>query len=385
MGKYPYFPKVKSTWNKKQKFDSISIKEITTPDNPDSDYEKLYFKADGKLYKLNSSGTEAVAVEGISTAQANAIIANTAKISLDDNSVTTAKLAHGTANKYLGFDASGNPAELTVSAGGVDTGAWFLNNIDELPASPVLDYSFTLGRRTYFVTQISPYLIFRDSRESGIKSVYDDFTSYSTDAQIDAKFTTLKASHSGNHTDNRIDASGNTTDGDWTGHTGGGLKCMYDISGKDIVSAGFDMKFRINWTGTNLGTTPYTNRYYTYYIGAVNSSGTVTGLMMMNGVQSSKRKLQFNGQDIITTTNIADFMNTDYYCHIYSNGVNMTCKLYSNSAMTTQVGVTVTMGANTTTEWRGFGAYAFSYSSGTNAYWNGNWTPISMSIGGSDY
>jgi hypothetical protein len=60
MGKYPYFPKVNSTWNKKQKFDSISIKEDTTPSNPDSDYEKLYFKSDGELYKLNSSGVESV-------------------------------------------------------------------------------------------------------------------------------------------------------------------------------------------------------------------------------------------------------------------------------------------------------------------------------------
>jgi hypothetical protein len=118
MGKYPYFPKVQSTWNKKQKFDSISIKEITTPSNPDTDYVKLYFKSDGKLYKLNSSGVEAVAVEGISIAQANAIIANTAKISLDDNSVTLAKLAHGTAGKFLGFnDTTGVPEEKTIAAG----------------------------------------------------------------------------------------------------------------------------------------------------------------------------------------------------------------------------------------------------------------------------
>ena len=43
------------------------------------------------------------------------VTANTAKISLTDNSVTLAKLAHGTADKYLGFDGSGIPAELTVS------------------------------------------------------------------------------------------------------------------------------------------------------------------------------------------------------------------------------------------------------------------------------
>jgi hypothetical protein len=60
MGKYPYFPKVQSTWNKKQKLNDISIKEITTPSNPDTDYEKIYFKSDGELYKLNSSGVESV-------------------------------------------------------------------------------------------------------------------------------------------------------------------------------------------------------------------------------------------------------------------------------------------------------------------------------------
>jgi len=58
MGKYPYFPKVTSVWTKKQKFDTISIKEVTTPSNPDTGYMKIYFKSDGKLYKLNSSGVE---------------------------------------------------------------------------------------------------------------------------------------------------------------------------------------------------------------------------------------------------------------------------------------------------------------------------------------
>ena len=50
-----------------------------------------------------------------STAASNAVAANTSKVSLTDNSVTLAKLAHGTADKYLGFNGSGVPAELTVS------------------------------------------------------------------------------------------------------------------------------------------------------------------------------------------------------------------------------------------------------------------------------
>ena len=67
MGKYPYFPSVTSEWNKKQKFNSISIKEVTTPtENPDTGYMKLYFKSDGKLYKLNSSGVETVSNSTVS-------------------------------------------------------------------------------------------------------------------------------------------------------------------------------------------------------------------------------------------------------------------------------------------------------------------------------
>ena len=58
MGKYPYFPSVETTWKKKQKFTDLEITEKTTPSNPASGFLKLYFKADGKLYKLNSSGVE---------------------------------------------------------------------------------------------------------------------------------------------------------------------------------------------------------------------------------------------------------------------------------------------------------------------------------------
>ncbi len=89
MGKYPYFPKVNSTWNKKQKFDSISVKEITTPDNPDSDYEKLYFKADGELYKLNSSGVESVVGGSSGGAGNNMIMAQDTNASNHTYSTTT--------------------------------------------------------------------------------------------------------------------------------------------------------------------------------------------------------------------------------------------------------------------------------------------------------
>ena len=203
MGKYPYFPKVKTEWSKQQTFDGITIKEVTTPsENPPANYMKIYFKADGKLYKLNSSGAETVsnstvsaitqalldakaninnpsftgvvtipnianletavtantakvgitsgqasaitantAKVGITSGQANAITANTAKVSLDDNSVTLAKLAHGTAGTYLGFnDSTGVPEEKTVSAGG---------------GMGVLSYDTTIGNHTYATTATS--------------------------------------------------------------------------------------------------------------------------------------------------------------------------------------------------------------------------------------
>jgi hypothetical protein len=53
MGKYPYFPKIKSTWNKAQEYEQVS-----TPSNPTTNNNKLYFKNDGSLYKLDSLGVE---------------------------------------------------------------------------------------------------------------------------------------------------------------------------------------------------------------------------------------------------------------------------------------------------------------------------------------
>lgn len=37
---------------------AVTIKQITTPSNPSAGYNKLYFKSDGVLYKLNSTGVE---------------------------------------------------------------------------------------------------------------------------------------------------------------------------------------------------------------------------------------------------------------------------------------------------------------------------------------
>jgi hypothetical protein len=63
----------------------------------------------GKTFDLSGgSWTERLQ---ITSSQASAITSNTAKTSLDDNSVTVAKLAHGTANKIIGYSASGVPEE----------------------------------------------------------------------------------------------------------------------------------------------------------------------------------------------------------------------------------------------------------------------------------
>ena len=62
--------------------------------------------------------TGVVAIPNVSNLE-TAVVANTAKVSLEDNAVTLAKLAHGTAGTYLGFnDSTGVPEEKTVSAGG---------------------------------------------------------------------------------------------------------------------------------------------------------------------------------------------------------------------------------------------------------------------------
>ena len=50
----------------------IDVAEISTPSSPSANRRKLYFKSDGKLYKLNSSGTEAEIGAGITTRYMNA-------------------------------------------------------------------------------------------------------------------------------------------------------------------------------------------------------------------------------------------------------------------------------------------------------------------------
>ncbi|QDI74059.1 hypothetical protein [Nitrosopumilus spindle-shaped virus] len=55
----PYFSKIANIWTKAQTFNLQQIlKQISTPSNPSSGHNALYFKSDDKLYKLTSAGVE---------------------------------------------------------------------------------------------------------------------------------------------------------------------------------------------------------------------------------------------------------------------------------------------------------------------------------------
>lgn len=100
MGKYPYFPNVVSVWKSPQEYEAES-----TPSSPTSLRYKLYFKSDGQLYSLNSSGTEAIVGGSLGS--------DIQTSEIDDNAITLAKIYHGTADKIIGFDGSGVPTEIT--------------------------------------------------------------------------------------------------------------------------------------------------------------------------------------------------------------------------------------------------------------------------------
>ena len=87
-----------------------------------SDTKPTAPEADSKFYETNTKKTfdwNGSAWVERTTPEASAITANTAKISLDDNSVTLAKLAHGTAGKSIGYNSStGVPEEQDAPEGG---------------------------------------------------------------------------------------------------------------------------------------------------------------------------------------------------------------------------------------------------------------------------
>jgi hypothetical protein len=95
MGKYPYFPSVETTWKKKQKFDNLEISEkAVAPSNPSVNNRKLYFKNDGSLYQLDSSGVES-SVGGSSGGGGGVVLAHDTDISNYTRSTTSTASSEG--------------------------------------------------------------------------------------------------------------------------------------------------------------------------------------------------------------------------------------------------------------------------------------------------
>lgn len=57
-------------------FGEFIMQQISTPGNPSSGYNKLYFKSDGKLYKLSSAGVETEIGAGGGAAATNGTFTN---------------------------------------------------------------------------------------------------------------------------------------------------------------------------------------------------------------------------------------------------------------------------------------------------------------------
>tara|TARA_R110000851_G_scaffold93892_4_gene204405 strand:- start:509 stop:1420 length:912 start_codon:yes stop_codon:yes gene_type:complete len=120
MGKYPYFPSVISKWVKAQ-----THKEIATPSNPASGFLKLYFKSDGKLYKLNSSGVESTTGADDLTAYVTLVGTET----LTNKTLTSPVLttpALGTPASGVLTNATGLPATTGLTATGTKDSTTFL-------------------------------------------------------------------------------------------------------------------------------------------------------------------------------------------------------------------------------------------------------------------
>lgn len=61
---------VENVLNGIQEADALRLSEITTPSNPAATKHKLYFKADGSMYTLNSAGNEvSIVYTGIDVVQ----------------------------------------------------------------------------------------------------------------------------------------------------------------------------------------------------------------------------------------------------------------------------------------------------------------------------
>lgn len=69
----------------------VDIAQISTPASPDSGRNKIYFKSDGEVYALNSSGTETlVSLAGSKSLQQGVLINGTLSVSVGSNNLTVA-------------------------------------------------------------------------------------------------------------------------------------------------------------------------------------------------------------------------------------------------------------------------------------------------------
>jgi hypothetical protein len=107
--------------------DALTFAEIATPANPAANKHKVYFKADGTMYTLNSAGTE-VAVGAFNPTISNpatdhAIVysAGGAWVNAFTNHQTTSGKQGGQANEYYHFTAAEHTAA-TQNASGSQSG-----------------------------------------------------------------------------------------------------------------------------------------------------------------------------------------------------------------------------------------------------------------------
>lgn len=111
------------------------MKQITTPSNPSTGYNKLYFKSDGKLYKLSSAGVEAEIGAGTGTVVkyrgtfVNAdltagILTVTHNLNVDTVSVVVKDNNGEQVLPGLVDETSNNAVTIDLSAFGTLTGTW---------------------------------------------------------------------------------------------------------------------------------------------------------------------------------------------------------------------------------------------------------------------
>jgi hypothetical protein len=80
---------------------ALGMKHIATPSNPASGYKKVYFKSDGKLYKLDSSGVETEVGAGSGSVATDTIWDAKGDLAVGTGADTATKLSTATNGKIL--------------------------------------------------------------------------------------------------------------------------------------------------------------------------------------------------------------------------------------------------------------------------------------------